>query len=113
MFFVEFASGDRKTEADLGDWDSVPRDKPLKVLGLQLPLVPLILKGYEQYYCGRLGVTPLGGIHTWLGYVLIGIKNGICIEIVARYDGIVTRHYPVEQLNVRPGTLRKGLTNGS
>lgn len=96
----------------MGDWDRVPQDEPIMGLGLALPLVPIILRGYEQYYCARLGVTPLGGVHRWLGYVLVGIKDGTCIEITARVDGITVRHFPTGQLNVRPETLRKGVING-
>jgi len=71
-------------------------------------VVPLVLRGYEHYYCARVGAGVLGGAAKWVGYVLIGIRNGVCVEIRARYDGISVAHYPVEKLDVRPEALRPG-----
>ncbi len=110
MFFVVFEDGTKATEADFGDWDHVPYDKRITQAGLLMPppLPPIILPRSERYYIARIGAAPLGGIDRWLGYILIGIKNGICQRITAKYDGIVPDAPDPVKLNIRESAWRDG-----
>ncbi len=117
MFFVRFEDGTTVTELEFGDWDHVPKDRPLKSIGLILPLpgpghlIPWepLPEGCEKYYCARLGAAPLGGIDTWLGYILIGVMGPIFWEVKVRHDGFKTRQHPIKKLNIREEAWRQGL----
>jgi hypothetical protein len=75
--------------------------------------MPLVLEGYERYYCARLATGVLGAPPRWTGYVLAGIRAGTCTQITARYDRIRIDSFPVEDLDVRPDMLRQGVSNGA
>jgi hypothetical protein len=116
MFYVIFEDGTEATEAELGDWDHVPKDSRLKEVGLYIPAfgwgvppLPLRLKDKERYYCARLNTMPLGGVGKRIGYVLVGKKNGAMERITCDYRGIDFDTPDPEVLNIREETWRNGI----
>ena len=116
MFYVVFEDDTGVTEAQLGDWDHVPKDRRLKEIGIFIPVfggeappLPLSLSGDERYYCARLDTSPLGGVGKRLGYVLVGIKNGACRRITCDYRGIKFDNPDPAKLNIREEAWRSGI----